>query len=568
MRNKNIVLAFMAVLLILFVYGQVTAQEVTLSALVADMSSDDLGKQQKSQQDWQQICMHAGAPGQADMLAEVNKQMVEQLEKDLPVVTKAWLLHVIAWTGDASVVPTLAGLLNSPEKRIREEAAMALATITAPEAADALKKALATETDAANKKRMEDAIAHKSTNLKVGIETQWPQALPYLSDADAQKHLAGFDRLSIDDKCRMLASLTVRNDKKYRSFALDAIKSDNDRLKRAGLLTLEKLGTTDDVPLLLDLLGWDGGLVMRVASRIADDQFDDALMTALLAEKDNGRIESLGRILADRNVTSVCNVLLTEAKKDNCPNRVGYLQIAAGVATKENVGAMIDVLLLTTDSRERDRAETIISGVCKGDAEPVVAGRESVPSALYSLLGRIGGDKSREIITTGLKSDNASGREAALNGLCNWPNATAANEMLAFARDANMPAALRTRALRAYVRVISLPDDQIGIRNFSATRKLAGLKEAMVLATGVPEKQLIIDRTSAIRIPESVTFAMQYIDDAALVPNVCRTVTELGRNTDLRRNNADVLRPALEKVLEVSTDNNLKDNVRRYLEDM
>jgi len=222
---------------------------------------------------------------------------------------------------------------------------------------------------------------------------------------------------------------------------------------------------------------------------------------------------------------------------------------------------------LITDARERDRTETIIAGVCQGDAEPVVAGRTSVPPVLFSLLGRIGSDKSREIITTGLKSDNAAVREAALNGLCNWPNATAANEMLAFAKDPNMPAPLRTRALRAYVRVISLPDDQIGIR-MSATRKLDGLKETMALATGTGEKQLIIDRTSAIRIPEAVTFAMQYIDDAALAQNVCRTVAELGRNVDLRRQSKNVLKPALEKVLEVSTDNNLKDNVSRYLGDM
>ena len=566
MKYKNIVLAFMTAML--FVCGQAMAQEVNLSALISDMSSDDLGKQQQSQQDWQKICMQAGAPGKADMLSEVNKQMAEQLEKDLPVATKAWLLHQIAWTGDASVVPALAGLLNNPEVCIREEAAMALATITAPEAADALKKARTAETDAVNQKRIEDAIAHKSTNLKVGIETQLPQSLPYLSDADIQKYLAGFDKLCLDDQCRAIASLTVRNDKKYRKYALDAIKSDNNPLKRTGLLALEKLGTADDIPLLMDLLGFDGGLVIRVASRIVGDQFDDALMKALLAEKDNGRFESLGRILADRHVTAVCGVLLTEAKKDDCPNRVGYLQIAAGVATKDDVENMVEVLLLMTDARERDRAETIIAGICKGDAEPVVVGRTSVPPTLFSLLGRIGGNKSREIITTGLKSENTAVREAALNGLCNWPNATAANEMLAFARDTNMPGTLRTRALRAYVRVISLPDDQIGIRNFSANRKLDGLKEAMGLATGTGEKQLIIDRVSAIRIPESVTFAMQYIDDAALAQNVCRTVAELGRNVDLRRQNKDVLKPALEKVLEVSTDNNLKDNVRRYLGDM
>ncbi|MCL2118613.1 MAG: HEAT repeat domain-containing protein [Planctomycetaceae bacterium] len=565
MKNKNMVLAF--ALAMLFVCGHVLAQEVNLSVLIADMASDDLGKQQQSQQDWQKICMQAGAPGHAAMLAEVNKQMVEQLGKDIPVVTKAWLLHQMAWTGDARVVPALADLLKNPEVRLREGAAKALAMNTSKEAADALKTALAGETDAANKKRIEDAIASGSTNLNVGGETEMPQALPYVSDADVQKWLAGFDKLSVDDKCRTIAALTVRNDKTYRKYALDAIKSDNDQLKRTGLLALEKLGTTGDLPLLIDSLGFDGGLVIRVATRIAEDGFDDAVMKALLAEKDNGRFEALGRILVDRNVTAVCNVLLTEAKKDDCPNRLGYLQIAAGVATKDDAANMVEVMLLVPVGRDRDRAETIIAGVCKGDAEPVIAGRNPVPPSLFSLLGRMGGDSAREIITQNLKSGNAAVREAALNGLCNWPNAAAANEMLAFAKDTNMPGALRTRALRAYVRVISLPNDQIGIR-ISPARQLDGLREAMTLANGTPEKQLIIDRASAIRIPESVTFAMQFIDAAALAQNVCNTVAELGRNVDLRRQNSNVLKPALEKVLEVSTDNNLKNRVQTYLGDM
>jgi len=557
-------------LAMLLVCGVVTAQEVRLSDLIADMASTDAVVQQKAQQAWQDLCMRAGAPGNTALLDEVNRQAVEQLAKDIPVAVKVLLLREIAWTGDASVVPVLASLLNDPNVPVRDGATSALAVITAPEAADALQQALATETDAADQKRLKDALASKNISLTVVVETPMPMALADASDEDAQKYLAEFDQLGNDEKCLALAALTVRKDKKYRSYALKAVKSDDAPLKRAGLLALEKLGTSEDIPVLIDLLAFDGDLVVQVASHVVDDRFDDALLKALLAEKDGKRFESIGRVLADRHVAAVCGILLTEAKKDDCPNRVGYLQVAAGAATKGNVGEMVQVLLLITDARERDRAETVIAGVCKGDASPVIGsgGGGNVSPALYSLLGRIGGNNAREIIAQGLKSDNASLRTAALTGLCNWPNATAANDMLAFARDAKMPGTMRTRALRAYVRVISLPDDKIGLVDFPAIKKLDGLKEAMKLATGVAEKQLVIDRASAIRIPESVAFAMQYINNPDLAPNVCRTVTELGRNIDLRRNNADVLRPALNKVLEVSTDNDLKENVRRYLGDM
>ena len=561
MRYKNIAMLF--VMALLLVCGNVVAQDIKLSSLLSDMGSNDLKAQEQSQQEWQKICMAAGAPGNAAALADVNKQMVEQLDKDIAVVAKVWLLRQLAWTGDASVVPAVAALLNNSEVQIRDAAARALAIMTAPEATAALQKALAAEKDAANKKRLENAIAFKSRSVKVGVETQMPQALAYASDADVQKWIAGFDKLSNDDKCRTLASLTVRKDKKYREYALDAIKSDNDQLKRAGILALEKLGTADDLPLLLDLLAFDGGLVTKVASRIADDKFDDALLKAMLAEKDNGKFEAIGRILVDRNVTAAGKTLLESAKKDDCPNRLGYLQTAAGVATKDDVKDMVDVMLLITSARDRDRAETIVAGVCQGDAAPVIASRERMTPALFSLLGRIGSEQSRAIINQFLKSDNAAVRDAALKGLCNWPNATAANDMMAVVENADMPQEAQIQALRAYVRVISLPDNEIGIR-ISQQNKLANLKKAMSLATRVDEKRLVIDRVQAVRLPESVTFVLQYIDDAELAQNVCRTVTELAHQDGLRRSNKDVFIPAMEKVLEVSNDNGIKDRIRRY----
>ena len=561
MKYRNIAMLF--VMALLLVCGNVMAQDVKLSSLLADMGSNDFKAQERSQQEWQKICMAAGAPGNAAALADVNKQMVEQLDKDIPVVAKVWLLRQLGWTGDASIVPAVVALLNNSEVQICDAAARTLATMTAPEATAALQKALADEKDAANKTRLENAIAFKSRSVKVGVETQMPQALPYVSDADVQKWLVDFDKLSNDDKCRTLASLTVRKDKKYRSYALDAIKSDNDQLKRAGILALEKLGTADDLPLLIDLFAFDGGLVTKVASRIADDKFDDALLKAMLAEKDNGKFEAIARILVDRNVVAAGKTLLENAKKDDCPNRLGYLQTAAGVATKDDVKDMVDVMLLITSARDRDRAETIIAGVCKGDAASVIASRERMTPALFSLLGRIGGEQSRAIINQFLKSDNATVRDAALKGLCNWPNATAADDMMAVVENADMPQEAQIQALRAYVRVISLPDNEIGIR-ISQQNKLANLKKAMSLATRVDEKRLVIDRIQAVRLPESVTFVLQYIDDAELAQNVCRTVTELAHQDGLRRSNRDVFIPAMEKVLEVSNDNGLKDRIRRY----
>ncbi|HBT77190.1 MAG TPA: hypothetical protein DEB39_09775 [Planctomycetaceae bacterium] len=184
---------------------------------------------------------------------------------------------------------------------------------------------------------------------------------------------------------------------------------------------------------------------------------------------------------------------------------------------------------------------------------------------LLPMIGRIGGNAALEIIKDQLKmSENVN---IAVRALCNWPNAVVADDLLAIAENARMSDQNKIAALRAFARVISLRDEEIGIR-ISGKNKVAKLRKGMGLATRVEEKRLILDRTAAVRDVDSIKFALEYIDDNDLQQNACRTIIDIAHHDNMRRPNKELFGPALDKVIERIKDNGQKERAQRYRANM
>lgn len=552
---------------VLFV-GSASAQTTTetFENLLPDMGSPDMEKQQKAQQEWQKICLAAGAPGKAEQLAEVNRLMCEQLDKDVPLDAKYWFLHQLQWTGDASVVPAIAKLLDDKDLRIRDRAARVLAQNPSNEAKTALQTALKTA-DGVRARVISDALASRAPDLKIGVESEPTQDLPYVSEGDFDKWMKGYGTLDLQGKVRTLAAVKVRKAVKYRPLALEALKSTEGPLKDAGLFALEKIATVEDVPVLLELLyTYDRGKVEWVMTGIAVDGFDEALCVALSEEKDNGRFEALAHLLARRSFREARGVILNRAGAEGVGNRVQLLSAAEPLASQGDIAAFAKVALMLPPSRERDQADQIVARLCKGDATPVVGlMNEQNATNVLPMLGRIGGDAALKTVKE-YSAENPT-HDVAVRALCNWPNAVVAKDLLAIAENASETEPNRIAALRAFARVISLPDDQIGI-SISAGDKVEMLRKAMGMATRIDEKQLIVDRSKAVRDPESVRFVMEYIDDGELCETVCKTVVEIAHHNNVRRPHKEYFGPVLDKVIEKVKDDGFRDRAKRYRNDM
>ena len=178
---------------------------------------------------------------------------------------------------------------------------------------------------------------------------------------------------------------------------------------------------------------------------------------------------------------------------------------------------------------------------------------------LLSFLGRIGGNDAIAAVEKKLESKNAAVHNAAVRAISNWPNAEAAEKMMGIVKNADESEANRIGALRGYIRVITLPDDQVGI-SISNEKRLELLKGIMTdSSTRREEKALILDRIPAIRTVDSVKFALEYLDDATLQTSAAQSIVELAHHNFLRRPNKDFFVETLDKVIALAKEKDIKE---------
>ena len=565
--------------------------------LLPQMSSNDIAVQGRSQLEWKRIVFDNTRNITSAEPVTVNRLMTEALEGDSPVVTKAWLLHLLQWSGTRLDVPVIARFLDSDEVRLRDAAARALAQIPTTEAATALEAAVKAGKDAA---RFEEALKDRVRQVgNPGNETAMPQAIPYQRPNQSTEYLAGWEQMDDLTKSRTLANLKVRavNGKimrermaamtrttarpaaalplasersrqmyqaaravtvDSRELALEAVKSENDDLKRSAILLLGEVGEQKDLPVLTELLfTYDRGFMTAVLKNMAVDGIDESLFAAMLTEHDAGRLETLADICVGRFNVGAAGAILAAAKQSDCPNRLKMLQIAEGVSTKENVGDAIDAMRLIPIGGERDRAEQIIARLCRGDAAPVLAKMtDANRDELLPCLGRIGGPAVLTVVMTDFNAP-------ALRALCNWPDATVADKLWEISQDATNQAESRTAALRAFIRVSSLPDDEIGIETTSAA-KLENLKKAFAEADPA-EKRLSLERAAAVRDVATLQWAESFLGDSEFAASAYKTIVELGHHDFLRKADPAAFKAALQKVIDGCKDEGLVNRAKDYL---
>ncbi|MBQ9799588.1 MAG: HEAT repeat domain-containing protein [Thermoguttaceae bacterium] len=521
-----------------------------------------VGEMEKAQQGWMNYVLET-ASDKPETRAEANKAALEALAGDYPVVTKAWLLHVLQWTADETCVDAIAPFLANEDARLVDAASRALAEIPGDAALKALEKARdAAEGD--KKAAFEHFIKSRSVDCSPAVETETIQSLPYVSDAKFAEFMSGFDKLSDDDKARALGALRVRKAKDFVDVAVKALKSESVEVKRAAILALEKIATGKEFDVLYEQMKtFDRGFVADAMKRIPGADFDAAVAAALKKETNGDNAATLADVVSARYLVSEVSSLLDSAKKGDCPIRLQLLTAAERLATKEHIGDFVDAFVAIPAGGDRDRAEQIIARLCEGDATPVIAKMNNANGAtIFPLLGRIGGDAAFAQIERGLKSGNAAMIALSVRSLCNWPNAKVASQLLDAAKNGAYPENMRIQALRAYIRVVSLPDDQDAV-DMSGADKLAALKDAFKLATRDDERNLALERVGSVRELDSVKFALEHVDNKALQNKALNAVLDLAHQDFLRKKDKDLFTKALDVVLEKG-DQGQKDRAGRY----
>jgi len=594
---------FMAVAVLMAACTFVSASEIAenFARWVPNFAAADQNQRRDAQQNWQRFCQQQGHIPENQK--EIIRVSLEQLAKENPVDTSVWIIRQLGTVGDATAVPALAGSLTNSEVRIRDEAARALANIPGREAEEALRRAnnVILTTPLAS-----DALTSRTIKADIPrndrVETALPMAIPFTSPAN-NAEIAAFMRryadLSDMEKAQVLSNLADRSLRiqvatqqrrlsgagpanvgnrpggiagqagqgfsvpgrttPYLALAIEAAQSSDETLRNAGILAVGAFGGNAALDFLLDYArtGANRDLARVALSRMSGQSIDATLLENLRTETDAEKFGILADVLNRRFNQDIRPVLLERAKVTGTQDRLRLLELAEASSSKEHIADFVAVWALISDRGQKDRAEQIIARLSDGDSAPVfqaLGNNWNTPDGL-TMLGRIGDNNSLDRIR---RSDHA------IYAFRTWTNARVADDLITFVKDTGNSDDDRIAALRAFVRVMSLPNNQIGIR-INDVEKANRLIEVYELATRADEKRLIIERVGQIRTMESLRFVLPFVDDAELRDRACESVLNLAHDTGFRNRSREEFQAALDKVIAAAgniADENRRNNLR------
>lgn len=242
----------------------------------------------------------------------------------------------------------------------------------------------------------------------------------------------------------------------------------------------------------------------------------------------------------------------------------------AGLKTLATPAVVPDMLaaLLRTKGAEREQAELAVVAVsaqstAEKRAEPVLAAIKkdaTLAPELFPLLGRLGGPDALKSVREALAGKGAALRAAGITALCNWPDASANNDLLGVATG-TVVAAERERAVQALIRINAVLIDRTPEERLAT---LETLKKTMALATRDEERRALLEGIGFVRHIDTLRFVVQYLDDKNLAQSACKGVVELAHSKTLREPNKEEFGKALDRVIAVCKDKALVERAKQY----
>jgi len=444
----------------------------------------------------------------------------------------------------------------------------------------------------------------------------WPLQVAIVSTAIALCSMSQADDQANDDLVQMVVKLLSDNDKDLRALGLEQIRTDakgaaatrqfaaqlthlpaatqaallgaladrgdaaalpsvavllaesaDENIRAAAVGAVGALGGASDLPTLLKSLSADSA-AERAAARSALVRLrgDDVPLAIAKAMKESPPPSHVALIetLVSRRALNTIGGILADAVDDSAEIRKAAMRALGELASVEHIPGMLKGVLKAPNGAERDAAEKAVAVVCSRIDDPqqaIVSAWSQLNSedetALLPALGRVGGPKVFLCVEAAMKSDDLPRREAALRAICNWPDASVADELFSMAQQADSPAH-RAMIFQALARVGSLRDAR------SDLDRLDRMKQAMSIAKSDEERCLIINRCRASYAVESLRYVSPYLAKPQFVQLACETIVELAHHRELREPNKSEFDSALDKVIMLSTDVVVVDRANRY----
>jgi len=498
--------------------------------------------------------------------AKADEALRSSLGK-IPTELKATVIQAIGARGDAKAAAALTPLTADKDANVASAALLALGRIGGAEAVEALKNAK--PSDAALKVARSQALLFCADRLvsegkngeAAGIygaafkdgenmalrvaalrglaasdKAQAATAIAsVLKDKDRKLQIAALqcvgeaadgelagkvlaDAGALDAE-QQVVLLTLARDKAVLPAALKAMSSDNTELRTAAIRAVGRVGGASEIPALLALAtkgGADGKEAQAALGALKDQKADDALLGLLGGADAPARAAAL-QMLKGRNVARALPEIIKAAGDADESVRLAALEAVAALAGADRYPDAVQLLLAARSGSDNERAaaETAVVAVARKVEKaadrlaPLAGGLKSgaapAKASVLRVLSILAGPEALQMVKERLQDGDAAVAEGALRALAEWPDTSAADELLKLLQQAK-EGVPRTLALRGYLRLARLPD-------VTPQARTKMLEQAKPLAKNDQEKKQVLSCLSGTGSAEALELAAGFLDD-------------------------------------------------------
>jgi HEAT repeat protein len=343
----------------------------------------------------------------------------------------------------------------------------------------------------------------------------------------------------------LLAALAERGDAAAKPQVLEALRHPERQVREAAAAALEKLGGAAEIEALglaiAKIRGPEREALCGALSRLPGDDVGTALLQALGHADPGVRSAAVRALTLRREPGAGLRVLAACSDPDAGVRREAYAALPELLST-EDVPRVLDLLVRAATDADREGLRDALIGIGSRATTPdrgatvlagalVTATTPSVRSALLRALGKLGGDTAFWAVQRALTDSDPAVADAALRGLCDWPDQAALDLLLKLAKDA--PAETqRILALRAAVRLLGsngpLPRAEV-LDRYGA---------ALALATRTDERKAVLAGLGGIADLRAAEMIRPELDKEAVRVEAAMALLGVARRTlgsDLER---------------------------------
>mgnify|MGYP005841172083 CR=1 FL=1 len=350
--------------------------------------------------------------------------------------------------------------------------------------------------------------------------------------------IAAFQRMNPESLALALHVLAECSGPDALEAVLPLVEHNVKTVRVAAINALERIGDASAVRALARTAVYGEADEAKAARRSLDRLRGPGINAAIvecLADNDPKVRAASARTLAARFARDHAPALLDAATDPDESVRTEAFRALAVLARGEDMPQMVSLLLgEEEDSARNEAAAAVVAGAGRIPpptlrSEAVLAalpGTKNNPearAALIRILGELGENAALATVRSCRKERDPQVKEAAIRALAGWPSPAALPELDTLSASAPTPA-LRTVALRGYIRLLGEPSDR------PPAKTVRMYKQALRRAQGAEEQRAAIAGLAATKEPAAIEVLNRYAKTPELEREVEQAIEALEKD--------------------------------------